>query len=68
MCVTWTLEYGGYSNNWKLEGYDLVKGYGISENMGREREKHNVYGIYLVGFCDTQRQSLDLEMPREEPK
>lgn len=67
--MTWTLEYGGYSNNWKLEGYDLVKGYGISENYGeREREKHNVFGIYLVGFCDTQRQLLELEMPRTEPE
>lgn len=37
MCATWTLEYGGNSNNWKLKGYDLVKGYGISENMERER-------------------------------
>lgn len=55
MCVRWTLEYGGNFNNWKLEGYDLGKGYGISENM--EREKHNVFGIYLVGFCDTQRDS-----------
>lgn len=37
ICVRWTLEYGGNFNNWKLEGYDLGKGYGISENMERER-------------------------------
>lgn len=45
MCATCTLEYGGNSNNWKLKGYDLVKGYGISENMEREREAQCVWDL-----------------------
>lgn len=51
MCATWTLECGGNSNNWKLEGYDLVKGYGISENMERERSTMCLGSTWLASVA-----------------